>query len=113
MPHRLAVIHSFDPRGSKVGGLETFVRDMIAFKPDDFSVLVIGVDAIGDLPLGRITRQTYRGKAFDFLPVVHYPEAKAREAARGIMDSVNLQFFLGLLKYLLPVRQALREQKCS
>ena len=45
-----------------MGGLETFVRDMIAFKPEDFSFLMIGVDSTGDLPLGRITRQTYRGK---------------------------------------------------
>ena len=61
--HRLCVVHSFDPRGAKVGGLETFIRDMLAFAPDDFSFLMIGVDAIGDQKLGQISRQSFRGKA--------------------------------------------------
>ena len=54
MQHRLCVIHSFDPRGAKVGGLETFIRDMIAFLTDDFSFLMIGVDLIGDMQLGKV-----------------------------------------------------------
>ena len=33
MSYRLCVIHSFDPLGAKVGGLETFVRDMLAHLP--------------------------------------------------------------------------------
>ena len=109
MQYRLCVIHSFDPLGAKVGGLETFVRDMIGHLPDDFSFLMVGVDASGKRPLGKVTRETFRGKPFDFLPVLHYPEDKAREAARSLKESINFQFMQGLLRYLPAVRRVLRE----
>jgi len=109
MQYRLCVIHSFDPLGAKVGGLETFVRDMIGHLPDDFSFLMVGVDASGKRPLGNVARETFRGKPFDFLPVLHYPEDKAREAARSLKESINFQFMQGLLRYLPSVRRVLRE----
>ncbi len=111
--HRLCVLHAFDPRGSKVGGLETFVRDMIAFVPDDFSFLMIGVDAAGDLELGRVTSQTFRGRRFDFLPVLHYPDTKAREAAKSVRDSLTFQFMQGLVRHLGVVRRTLIERPTS
>jgi len=113
MRHRLCVIHSFDPRGAKVGGLETFIRDMIAFLPDDFEFLMIGVDSLGDLKLGEVSRQSFRGREFDFLPVLHYSDEKAREAARSISQSINFQFMQGLLRHLPVVRRVLREKPTS
>ena len=113
MTYRLCVIHSFDPRGVKVGGLETFIRDMIAFLPDDFSFLMIGVDAIGDLELGKVARQTFRGKQFDFLPVLSYPDDQAREAAKSIRQSINFQFMQGLLRHIATVRSVLKERPTS
>ncbi len=113
MSHRLCVVHSFDPRGAKVGGLETFIRDMLAFVPGDFSFLMIGVDAIGDQTLGQVSKQTFRGKSYDFLPVLHFPDDKAREAAKSIGDSINFQFMKGLIKYLPAVRRTLKETPTS
>ncbi len=113
MHHRLCVIHSFDPRGAKVGGLETFIRDMLAFAPDDFSFLMIGVDAIGDQKLGQVSKQTFRGKNYDFLPVLHFPDDKAREAAKSLGESINFQFMKGLLKHLPMVRRTLKETPTS
>lgn len=113
MTYRLCVIHSFDPLGVKVGGLETFVRDMIGHLPDDFSFLMIGVDASGKLELGKVTRETFRGKQIDFLPVLHYSEEKAREAAASIRDSINFQFMQGLLRHLPAVRRVLKERPTS
>ena len=113
MTYRLCVIHSFDPRGSKVGGLETFIRDMIAFLPGDFTFLMIGVDGIGDLKTGRIVEQEFAGKRFEFMPVLQYPEAKAREAAKSLGDSINFQFMRGLLAHLPVVRRALKAQPSS
>lgn len=113
MHHRLCVIHSFDPRGSKVGGLETFIRDMLAFAPDDFSFLMIGVDAIGDQTLGQVSKQTFRGKSYDFLPVLHFPDDKAREAAKKLGDSINFQFMKGLIKHLTMVRRTLKQTPTS
>lgn len=112
-PYRLAVIHTFDPRGAKVGGIETFVRDMIAFLPDDFSFLMVGVDAIGDLELGKISKQSFRGVEYDFLPVLHYSDDRAKTAATNIANSVTFQFMSGLFKYLPTVRRTLKEKPTS
>ncbi len=112
-PYRLCVIHSFDPLGAKVGGLETFVRDMLGHLPDDFSFLMIGVDSTGQRELGKITKATFRGKEFDFLPVLHYSEDKAREAAKSIKDSINFQFMQGLMRHLPAVRRALKASPVS
>jgi glycosyltransferase involved in cell wall biosynthesis len=109
MQYRLAVLHSFDPLGAKVGGLETFVRDMLGNLPDDFSFLMIGVDASGKRELGRVTRERFRGKAFDFLPILDYPDEKAREAATRLKDSINFQFMQALIRHLPTVRRVLRE----
>jgi glycosyltransferase involved in cell wall biosynthesis len=113
MTYRLAVIHSFDPRGTKVGGLETFIRDMIAFLPEDFTFLMIGVDGTGDLELGKVVHQDFRGRTFEFLPVLHYPDAKAHEAAKRLSDSINFQFMRGLLSHLPTVRRVLRSRPTS
>jgi glycosyltransferase involved in cell wall biosynthesis len=113
MRHRLCVIHSFDPRGAKVGGLETFIRDMIGFIPDDFTFLMIGVDAVGDLELGKVHRIGFRGKEIDFLPVLHFSDAQAREAAKSIRQSINFQFMQGLLRHIATVRSVLKERPTS
>lgn len=113
MSYRLAVVHSFDPLGSKVGGLETFVRDMIQHLPKDFSFLMVGVDSSGELELGRVVTRTFRGRSFEFLPVLHYTDDKAREAARRLSDSVNFQFLQGLVRYAPAVRAALRAMPTS
>ena len=113
MTYRLCVLHSFDPLGVKVGGLETFVRDMIGHLPDDFSFLMIGVDASGKRELGKVARETFRGKQIDFLPVLHYSEEKAREAALSLKDSINFQFMQGLLRHLPAVRRVLKERPAS
>ena len=31
--YQICLIHPFDPRGEKVGGLETYIRDFITFHP--------------------------------------------------------------------------------
>ena len=45
-------------------------------------LLFIGVDSSGDLKLGEVHRLTFRGRTFDFLPILHYSDLQAREAAR-------------------------------
>ena len=113
MTYRLCVIHSFDPGGNKVGGLETFIRDMIAFLPDDFTFLMIGVDGTGKLPLGRVVQREFRGRQYQFLPVLHYADAKTHEAAKRLGDSINVQFMRGLLTYLPAVRAILKAKPTS
>lgn len=111
--YNIALIHPFDIRGAKVGGLETYIRDFVTFCPDDTRVLFVGVDARGDMKLGRIAETSFRGRRFDFLPVLHYPDVRAREAATRLRDSITAQFFAGLVRHLPTVARVLRERRCS
>jgi glycosyltransferase involved in cell wall biosynthesis len=111
--YQICLIHPFDPRGEKVGGLETYIRDFITFHPADTDILFIGVDSIGDLQLGEIHKLSFRGRAFDFLPILHYSDQQAREAARSIRSSLTGQFFLALLQNFSRIARLIRSRRCS
>src|SRR5258708_35907048 len=110
--YQICLIHPFDPRGQKVGGLETYIRDFITFHPVDTDILFIGVDSTGDLELGKLHRLTFRGRGFDFLPILHYSDQQAREAARSIRTSLTGQFFMALLRHLSPIARLIRSRRC-
>lgn len=111
--YQICLIHPFDPRGEKVGGLETYIRDFITFHPADTDLLFIGVDSIGDLELGKIHKLTFRDRTFDFLPILRYSDSKAREAARSIGASLTGQFFMALLRNFSLVSKHIRARRCS
>jgi glycosyltransferase involved in cell wall biosynthesis len=111
--YQICLIHPFDPRGEKVGGLETYIRDFITFHPADTDILFIGVDSTGDLNLGEIHKLTFRGRAFDFLPILHYSDHQAREAARSIRTSLTGQFFMALLRHFALIARLIRSRRCS
>lgn len=111
--YQICLIHPFDPRGQKVGGLETYIRDFITFHPTDTDLLFIGVDSVGDLALGEIHKLTFRGRTFDFLPILHYTDQQAREAARTIRSSLTGQFFVALLRHFGTISKHIRERRCS
>jgi glycosyltransferase involved in cell wall biosynthesis len=111
--YQICLIHPFDPRGEKVGGLETYIRDFITFHPVDTDLLFIGVDSAGDLALGEIHKLTFRGRTFDFLPILHYSDLQAREAARSIRTSLTGQFFLALLRHFGLIARLIRSRRCS
>lgn len=111
--YQICLIHPFDPRGEKVGGLETYIRDFITFHPADTDLLFIGVDSVGDLKLGEIHKLTFRGRHFDFLPILRYSDQQAREAARSIRTSLTGQFFVALLRHFGPIAKLIRARRCS
>ena len=59
--YQICLIHPFDPRGEKVGGLETDIRDFITFHPDDTDLLFIGVDLQRRSQGRRITGSLFGG----------------------------------------------------
>src|SRR6201991_5117775 len=111
--YQICLLHPFDPRGQKVGGLETYIRDFITFHPTDTDLLFIGVDSVGDLALGEIHRLTFRGRTFNFLPILHYSDQQAREAARTIRSSLTGQFFMALLRHFGAIARLIRARRCS
>lgn len=111
--YNIALMHPFDIRGTKIGGLETYIRDFVTFCPEDTRVLFIGVDAVGDMKLGEAVETTFRGRTFDFMPILHYPDVRAREAARRLTDSITAQFFFALVRRFPAVAGELRSRRCS
>ena len=103
---RICLLHPFDPRGSQVGGIETYIRDFIAFHPPDVDVLLIGVDGRGDLNLGETHWCRFRERTFEFLPILHYPDARAR-------DSSTSQFSMALLRRFATLARAVRSRPSS
>jgi glycosyltransferase involved in cell wall biosynthesis len=111
--YQICLIHPFDPRGEKVGGLETYIRDFITFHPTDTDLLFIGVDSKGDLELGKIHKLTFRGRTFEFLPILHYSDQQAREAAKTIRSSLTGQFFVALMRHFGQIARLIRSRRCS
>src|SRR2546421_397469 len=111
--YRLCVLHPIDPRGSKIGGIETHIRQILAYSPTDFSILLVGLDGFGDLTPGKPIRLEHGGQPFDFLPVVHYPEERIHEAAKKLHRSVTLRFTLGALRYLPAIRRLMASSRGS
>ena len=103
---RICLLHPFDPRGSEVGGIETYIRDFIAFHPPDVDVLLIGVDGRGDLNLGETHWCMLRDRTFEFLPILHHPADRDR-------DSITSQFSMALVRRLAAIARAVRSSPCS
>lgn len=109
----VCMVHAFDPRGDKVGGVETFVRDYISFLPPDVRLLLVGVDQVGDLKLGEVTQLAFRGKQFDFMPVMRVPQSEDNFYAKKLSDSLTLKFLLAVLRYIRPLRGYIRQNNSS
>lgn len=106
-PYRLCLVHAMDPRGAKFGGIETHVRQVLSARPDDFSLIFVGVDEIGDAPPGHVRRLEDAAGPYDFLPVAHIPADRVNLAAKSIMGSTTLAFVLGLMRHLPALKRAL------
>jgi glycosyltransferase involved in cell wall biosynthesis len=93
-----------DPRGAKVGGMETHVRQLLMRHPADMSVLMVGIDERGDLELGKISKVTFQGREFDFVPIMRAPIADQTNAAKTLTRSLTFRFAAALLRYLPRLR---------
>ncbi len=100
---QLVLIHPIDPRGQKVGGIETHVRLLMQEFPDDFSILLAGVDAIGDLVPGKPVKVRTGEREIDFLPVMHYDDETARQAASRLTRSLTFRFALALGRHFRTI----------
>jgi glycosyltransferase involved in cell wall biosynthesis len=102
-----------DPRGRKLGGIETHVRLLLAAHPEDFSLLFVGIDEIGDLPAGEVSRVSLEGRSIDVLPVLRAEGATINKAAVTLGGSLTLRFAASALRHLGAIRRAIGGQPCS
>jgi glycosyltransferase involved in cell wall biosynthesis len=108
MTIRLISLHGFDPRGPKVGGIETHVRHLLRRHPEDMRVLMVGIDDYGDLELGKMRTIRVAGREIDFVPVLHIPSAAQTGAARKLSESATLRFALAIVRHLPALRRMIR-----
>ena len=103
--HCICLIHPIDPRGTKIGGIETYVRTLVRRAPADWHVLLIGVDGKGDCRLGEVTQLTIGERSIDFLPLIHFPDEDVHQAAAALAKSMTLQFAIGLFRNFFRLRK--------
>lgn len=109
----LCLMHPMDPRGGKLGGIETHVRLVLAHHPEDFRVVFVGVDEIGDLALGKMQTIDYAGRQIDFLPVASIGAADINLAGKTLRSSTTFRFATGALRHLPALRRALAGQPAT
>jgi glycosyltransferase involved in cell wall biosynthesis len=112
-PYKLVLFHPMDPRGRKLGGIETHVRLLLAAHPKDFSLVLVGVDEIGDRLVGELGQIDFEGRSIGFLPVLRAQESSINIAATTLGGSLTLRFAVSTLRYLGSIRRALRGGRCS
>lgn len=71
MPIHCVTVHPFDPWGSKIGGIENFIRAMFRCSPPDVIHSLIGVseDTVAN-PLYQWKNADYEGTTIRFFPVM-------------------------------------------
>jgi len=97
-PHRLCLLHPYDPRLEATDPTEGRLRRIAATRPGDFELLVVGIDRCGDLTLGVPVAIEVGGRHIDFLPVAR---------------SGGIAFAAGLLRHAVAVRAAARAEVSS
>lgn len=108
----VALFNSADPRGLKVGGIETYTRDYIQFHPDDMDLLFVGPDEIGDLKPDEINVVNFRGRSFKFLPIYRL-ESSVNKYPDSISSSETFQFLKTMWGKRALLRKILRENGYS
>ncbi|MBV8849113.1 MAG: glycosyltransferase [Methylobacteriaceae bacterium] len=112
-PYRLVLFHPMDPRGLKLGGIETHIRLLLSAHPEDFSVLMVGIDEIGDRAVGALSRIDFAGRSLDFLPVLQMRGDSVNKAAATLGGSLTLRFAAGALRHLPAIRGAIGQTRRS
>ena len=111
--HRICLMHPMDPRGGKLGGIETHVRLILRKHPEDFSILFVGVDEIGDCTLGAVKPLVVDGRAIDFFPVARIAQAEINLPGTSILRSTTFRFAAGALRHVVALRRLLKGARAS
>lgn len=97
---RRLLIEPFDPRVPMVGGVDTCIRGLVKFAPDDMSLAIVGLDVVGDATLGEWMKVELDGRTVMFMPVYRGDNAVIRPRVPHV---INLTF--GVLKNLRAFRR--------
>ena len=71
MTTKVCIIFPADPLGTIPGGIDTFIRGILRWAPDDISLSLIGVTTDGNArPLGKWTECDLGRRKFNFYPLI-------------------------------------------
>lgn len=88
----ITFIYPTDPKGPKVGGVETFMKGVIKYAPEDFHIEFIGISSDRKKhPPGKWIRLQLGSKEFDFFPLFF-----EREENKKTLIPLSLRFTLAL-----------------
>ena len=108
----VAIVNTSDPRGLKIGGIETYTRDYIEFHPEDMNLLFIGPDEIGDLRIGEVNNINFRGRKVGFLAVSRLDDSTSKKP-KSIVSSDSFNFAKTLLRNRSIIKRILKREKHS
>jgi len=93
--YKLLVVIQKDPLGEGIGGMHTYIRGLVKYRPDDFKVELVGIttDRIRR-PVGRWQTIRFAGRNIDFFPVLFTGD---QNKSRRI--PLSLRFVLSLIRY--------------
>ena len=78
-PIRPLIVLPSDPFGDQIGGIKTFVRDVVRFAPDDFEIELITCSSDpDDRPVGQWQARPIGGRIVRFLPILATPDVHRR-----------------------------------
>lgn len=90
---RIGVFYPSDPLGSIPGGIETFIRGLIQWAPDDLRFAVVGVTTDRSArPVGRWSECAIGGRTFD-----HYPLFAIDDPGRQSKIPATVTYMLRLM----------------
>lgn len=97
---RVRIFYPADPVGVVPGGVDTFIRGLLKFAPDDFEFSLVGMSTdVAARPVGRWTTCRVGRRSFQFFPVVRVADAGTRTRW-----PLSVRFTAGLLKHFGDVR---------
>lgn len=109
----ICIIQPSDPRGKKIGGIESHIRDMIRSAPPDVTIFLIAIDEVGDLELNKVQTAYFEDRPFTILPLLARTGEDHLHAARSLSKSLTLNFFLAFLRNIRTCRRALGNRLVS
>lgn len=111
--HTLCVIQPFDPRGGKVGGIESHMRELVRSTPPEVQILFIGIDEIGDLTIGELQAASFEGREFLMFPILRRTGTDHFRPAKRLRDSLTLSFFATFFRHVPKLRRILKPLRAT
>lgn len=97
---RIRTFYPADPVGVVPGGVDTFIRGLFKWAPEDIEFSLVGMTTDQDTrPVGRWTICDLGRRAFNFFPVVAVPRAGARTRV-----PLSLRYTAGAWRYQRQTR---------